>query len=1170
MAKDKKFDWSDIIDYFTKVQNGTKDLDPDNLLNAIKKMAGAHEYTVNQQKKEKELEKQREIEAQENKLKQSCSMELPLDYANAFSNDNRIEGIHTDSVADALVLSLQNIGSVDIEYIASITGENHKNIINSLKGSIFQNPEKWNECFYKGWETADEYLTGNLKYKLKIAREANQKYNGYFENNIRALLKVLPKAVSYDDIFITLGSPWVPVDVIESFIEYLLGRRGNKVPHTVRHNALTGTWEIINKNYGLDYTKSNSTYGTFRNPAIYIIEKSLNMKTVSVFDEVPSATSKSGKKRVLNKNETAVTLEKQKMIIEEFQRWVWKDEERKKRLEGIFDEQYASYRRRHFDGSFLQFAGLNENVSLYPYQKDAVARILFSPNTLLAHDVGSGKTYVMIAAGMELRRMGLSKKNLYVVPNNIVGQWKDIFFSMYPQAKVKVVEPKSFTPSKRKDVLEDIVNNDYDGIIMAYSCFEMIPLSKEELRRQLIEKRETFERDSRKGIDNPNENKKSAMTSGLIKEVSKIDKLLQALEVDLVLAKYPVTFDKLGITRLFVDEAHNFKNVPIETKIGNVLGISSSGSAKCKEMLDKIRYVQGHNNGGGVVLATGTPITNSLTDAYVMQMYLQSGELALLDIQNFDAWIGMFAEKNTEFEVDVDTSGFRLATRFSRFHNLPELTSLLSSIADFHHVDKSAELPDFNGYKDALVAKTPDFDNYLKEITKRADAVRNGQVPRTEDNMLKITTDGRKAALDVRLVNPQVRFNMQSKVQRCAENIADLYFKTEENKLTQLVFCDTSTPKDTFNIYDDLFVRLISFGVDTKHIAYVHDADTEEKRNKLFEEMRNGTIRVLIGSTFKLGLGVNVQDKLVAVHHLDVPWRPADMVQREGRIIRPGNTNREIFIFRYITEGSFDAYSWQLLETKQNFISALLSGALEERDGNDVDDAVLNYAEVKALAIGNPLIKERVEVANELSRLRLLQNKTVENRISLQQEMLALPTEIEEQKDRVNKCRSDAKFYAEEKARRRSISALKEDDGQKTQKGVNTELQEKKRKFREYVFNEVCKNAMQHEERRIISFCGFDIILPANMLKEKPYVYLQRQGRYYVEIGDSSLGVIKRLFNCLEDLDGRLERLDGKLSELLLKKESIRQALLSGDSYADEIEKAKERLETIDKKLGVK
>ncbi len=829
-----------------------------------------------QREEEQKRKKEEKIRKQKEHIEEVTCMDLPLDWSNPFYADERATGICIENISDALVKSLTTFGKVDIEFIASVTGNDYKTVINALKGSIYQSPLTWNECFYQGWETADEYLSGNLMQKWKTAKKANRKYNGYFKDNVKAIESVLPPTVATEDIYITLGSPWVPSDIIDDFIEHLFGgyttywcdSKRTREYLSVKHDELTGTWEVPQKTRYQHGVTDTEAYGTSRLEALYILEKTLNMKTVAVKDEFKCSTNASGVKRVINKEETLLALEKQQKMIKEFQDWVWKDEERKERLERIFENKYSCVRRRIFDGSFLTFPNLSPNITLFPYQKNAVARIIFTPNTLLAHDVGSGKTYIMIASGMELRRMGLSKKNLYVVPNNIVGQWQKIFLEMYPDAKILTVDPKSFVPSKRETVLEKIRDEEFDGIIMAYSCFEQIPLSQEFYIDELQDMKE-------KVNDLLSDSKKT--TKRLSNKKEKLEKQIAELATTLDNINSGVFFDELGISRLYVDEAHNYKNVPIETKADNVLGITRSGSKKCKDMLDKVRVVQ--KSGGGVVMATGTPITNSITDAFIMQRYLQNGELGLLDLQNFDSWIGMFAEKSNEFEIDVDTSNYRLATRFSKFHNLPELTTLFSQIADFHHIDKINGIPEFDGYSDALIGKTQSFEKYLKNISSRADTVRKGVVSKRMDNMLKITTDGRRAALDIRLVDPKEQFTSQSKVFRCAENIFDIYLKTDG---TQLVFCDTSTPKSSFNMYDELKRLLIKKGILSSQIAFVHDATTEVKRNTLFKMMRDGEIRVLIGSTFKLGIGVNVQDKLIAIHHLDVPWRPADV----GRILR--------------------------------------------------------------------------------------------------------------------------------------------------------------------------------------------------------------------------------------------------------------------------------------------
>ena len=1088
-------------------------------------------------------------------------MDLPLDWGSVFGTDKSTAGEHFDSIPDALVHCICTHGEVDIEYISAVTGEDCKIVIETLKGSIYQNPDKWGEVYYKGWEMAEEYLSGNLMRKWQAANEANKKYNGYFKDNLRAIEKVLPPSVATKDIYITLGSPWVPADIIDDFMMELFGNpfRFAYTPefqkrveeyYGTKHDPITGSWEIPEKNRYYHSVLVSRTYGTERMEALHILEKTLNMKTIVVTDEEKCRTNSSGKKRVINQAETLAAIEKQKKLIKAFQDWVWKDKARKERLEIIFENRFSCVKRRLFDGSFLTFPNMSDAIQLYPYQKNAVARILFTPNTLLAHDVGAGKTYVMIASGQELKRMGLSAKNMYVVPNNIVGQWAQIFKTMYPDAKLIVVDPKSFKPEKRKKILERIRDEESDGIIIAYSCFEQIPLSKEYFREEIREEKEKVEQAIRE--------KKKA--TGKLKK--KRDQLISDLE-DLLYGTEDTCdglyFDELGITRLFVDEAHNFKNVPLETKANCVLGISSAGSKKCRDMLDKVHMIQKNNGGKGVVMATGTPITNSITDAFIMQMYLQSGELAMLDLQSFDSWIGMFAEKRTEFEIDVDTSSYRLATRFAEFHNLPELTSLLSMIADFHQVDVENDVPVHDGYKDSLVPKTPELAEYLKDISARADAVRARLISREEDNMLKITTDGRKAALDIRLVDEKAGFSYSSKVARCAENVALIYFRTSDKKSTQLIFCDSSTPKQEFNIYDELRKRLEFFGIPSEQIAYIHDAKTEKERLKLFARIQSGEVRVIIGSTFKLGIGVNIQNKLVALHHLDVPWRPADMTQREGRIIRQGNENKVVEIYRYITEGSFDAYSWQLLETKQRFISNLLSGSVTERDGKDVDDIVLNYAEVKALAVGNPLVKERVEAQNELTKYLSLQKKTLDARLGMEKELHELPEKIEKQKERIANCIKDLNAYNDwkEKNAAEETVLLKEQE---------TEI---RRSFREELNAAIKENDFKEHDRVFATYKGFEIVLPARMEKIKPFVWIRLNGQYYLEMADTQLGNLIRIDNFLDGFEDRLTKYREGLLKLEARKCEIEAELLKNESYTDEIEYYRLKVNELDERLGV-
>lgn len=1166
------FEQMSIFGIMNLLDNTENTLSSDDISKIIDKLSDAKrkKESIEAKKRRQEERERREREAREEKerkeahIREVTSMDLPLDWENVFNQDVRTKGVHADSISDGLMYSLSNLGRVDIEYISSITGEDYKTIICALKGSIYQNPETWGECFYKGWETSEEYLSGNMIRKWKAAKEADKEYNGYFSENIKAIEKVIPPTVATNDIYITLGSPWVPADIIDDFILHLFGdpfkhdrsRYNQAVIDRMMeswktiHDEITGTWEIPCKSRYNDSVSVSNTYGTDKLEALYILEKTLNMQTIAVKDKICCATNASGVKRVINKAETAAAIEKQQKLIKEFQKWVWEDDARKERLERIFENKFSCIRRRIFDGSFLRFPDMSAQINLYPYQKDAVARIIFTPNTLLAHDVGAGKTYVMIAAAMEMRRMGLSEKNMFVVPNNIVGQWKNIFHEMYPSADILCVDPKSFAPSKRESILERIRDNDFDGIIIAYSCFEQIPLSKGYYQNLLIDEQKHIAEIA---------GKKNKATSRLKKKQAAVSKALSELSVAMDDLYNGVYFDELGITRLFVDEAHNFKNVPFETKTNNVLGINSTGSKRCQDMMDKVHMIQKKNDGKGVVLATGTPITNSITDAYIMQQYLQSGELGMLDLQSFDSWIGMFAERVTKFEVDVDTSTYRLATRFAKFHNLPELTSLLSSVADFHQVDESAGIPAFDGYNDALVSKTPAFAAYLADISTRADNVRKGRISRKDDNMLKITTDGRKAALDLRLVDPNAVFTYQSKVARCVENVADIYFRTTSRKSAQIIFCDASTPKAGFNIYTELKDRLVLHGVPESKIAFVHDAETETKRSLLFAKVRSGDIRILIGSTYKLGLGVNVQERLIALHHIDVPWRPADMTQREGRILRRGNTNSKVYIYRYITEGSFDAYSWQLLETKQRFISELLSGSLTERSGTDIADTVLDYAEVKALAVGNPLVKQRVEAANELTRYMALQSKLVESRIRLEKELLEMPGQIHNQIDLIEYCKQDLAFYTEW----RKINPPVEDSKLKKEEA------EKRKTLREFIGTAIREHVLETKEKTLISYRGFAIVLPANMTLEKPYVWLKKSGKYYVELGDTDIGNLIRIDNYLDSLGDHLSKLMLNLEKLREKEKDIRFELSKDESYTDQIETYKNKVKKLDKKLGV-
>ncbi|MBE6533990.1 MAG: hypothetical protein E7678_03350 [Ruminococcaceae bacterium] len=1101
---------------------------------------------------------------------ETTAMELPLDYVNNFDEDERAN-IHCDSIAEGLLVSLDALGLVDIEFISSVTGEEMKTVIESLKGSIYQNPLHWEECYYKGWETSDEYLSGNLMHKLAIAEAANEEYPGVFDNNIKGLKDVISPNLNTDEIYVTLGSPWVPSDVIDDFILHLIGidKIKGEYPtsaepllqskYAVRHDSATGMWEIPEKtrfrknhDYGKYEEYNCFIYGTNRMDMLYLLENILNMKTIAIYD-YPDTDKKV---KIVNQKETVKILEKQNKMIDEFKKWVWADEKRKARLQGAYCRRYGNIKKRVFDGSFLELTDMNPKIKLKKHQRDSIARIIFSPNTLLAHDVGAGKTYTMIAAGMELRRLGKSQKNLYVVPNNILAQWVEMFRDMYPNAKLLVVNNKNFCLNKRTETLKRIINDDFDAILMTYSCFDMLSLSKKYYQ--------DFYKAKLKMLDDASASFHSK--KDVERKKATIFRVLEKLQEDMSKNVCEIPFDELGINTLFLDEAHNYKNVPLESSIAHVKGFNKVGSRKCEGMMDKIHCVQRQNNGGRIVLATGTPITNSITDIFVLQKYLQDGELEFLGIQNFDSWVGMFAKKTTEFEIDIDTNSYHLASRFSRFYNVPELTDILSSVADFYHVDQTAGIPELDGYIDSVRVGSDDFKKFLREISARADDVRQKRVDKKVDNLLKITTDGRKAALDMRLIDLEYGFDIDSKVVRCAETVMDIYEKTRDKKLIQMVFCDSSTPKAGFNLYDELKRLLVAMGMPKDEIAFIHDADSEAKKKLLFHDLCNGTLSVVIGSTFKMGLGVNVQKRLCALHHLDVPWRPADMVQREGRILRQGNECDNVQIYRYITKGSFDAYSWQLLESKQKFISQILSGHVSVREGDDVDETVLNYAEVKALAVGNPLIKQRVELINELDKYKILNRDYIEERAKKKRILGELPEQIEKQIQRIENTKKDISFYACNKIDYKQMDY------------------EEQKFIREKIYVAAKTHVNMPFEQKVLTYQGFDVVVPARMqpkvpyVKDEndasiknpiPYVFVKRNGVYYMEI-ESLLGITKRLNNLLENLDDKRINQEKELERLKFKKETIEKELEEEDNiFIDEIEALTEKIAKINKELGL-
>ncbi len=1073
---------------------------------------------------------------------------LLLDYDSYEEPD---EDAEESSPVDALAKCINKFGYVDICWIAERACMGVKETGEALRGLIYRNPDAWSGREEDGWEMADEYLSGNIRVKLTKARIANKRYLGQFDYNIRALKKLLPPELSAEEIVIPLGSPLLTTEIVDDFINYLFDLPPHRRYSGTRHDELTGSWEIPDKERFSKCVRAKITYGTDRVNGIQILQDRLNHKITSPTDEVRSDSSKTGTVRIVNQEEAAAANEKGDMQEEEFRKWLWSDDERKYYLLNKVSRLYDSNVTRRFDGSMLELPGLAEGVTLFSYIRDHVAAIVFGAGcTLLAMDTGAGKTYVMIISAMELIRLGLAKKCMFVVPTDLVGQWHEVFMRLYPDAKVLTVDSKNYSGNRKDRVLQDIRDNDYDGIIIAYSCFDDIPLSRQHFIKHLTEERDKLEKALRE--------KKDESTSRLRKRYKNACEKLGKAAVAEDASKSIVCFDQLGIDRLYIDEAHTYKNLSIETSIKGVYGISTNGSDKCNGMLEKVYHIQKKNHGGGVVMATGTPVTNSITDLFVFQKYLQNGTLEAVELSSFDAWTGMFAKQKTEFEIAVDTSTYRQATRFSEFHNIPQLTSMLSKIARFQNIEEREGIPAFTGYKDVIVTRSAYLRWFLEDISRRADKVHKRKVKRTEDNMLKITIDGRLAALDIRLVRPEITDPGPTKVSECAERAALIYFKTRENRSTQLIFCDSSTPKKGFNVYDELKRMLIFYGVRAEEIAFIHDAKSAAKRDKLFRDFRAGRIRILVGSSPKLGLGVNVQDKIIAVHHLDIPWKPAEWVQREARAFRPGNENSEVDVYRYITEGSFDAYSWQILETKQSIIENLLSGMSTSSTCLDVDDAVLTFAEVKALTVGNPLLRQRFEVSNELRRVTALRNKHAESHTKLELRNAELPGIIADKQREYTTCCEDAKYTASAKAVLETTRAVS-----------RKKAAQDRRELRNKISEELQHNVMMDTERKAAEYRGFSIILPAAMSAEYPYVLLERAGRYRVYLGNKELRILTRIDNEIDGLQERADLIGQEIDSLYREKIENDRELALNPGYDARIRQLKAKLRVIEAQLGV-
>lgn len=1019
-----------------------------------------------------------------------------------------------DTASEALAVSLSEKAGVDLAYMSQLAGKSEEEITKELAGVIFQNPVT------EEWETADEYLSGNVREKLSVAKTFAENHPEY-AINVTSLEGVQPKELDASEIEVRIGATWISTKYIEDFMretfetpEYLFDRKAMGV----QYSNVTGQWNVKGKNADRGNALVNMTYGTSRANAYRILEDSLNLRDTRIFDVV---TEDGKEKRVLNKKETMLASQKQEAIREAFKDWVFRDPERRQDLCTKYNELFNSTRPREYDGSHLKFPGMTPDIILRPHQLNAVAHQLYGDNTLLAHCVGAGKTFEMIAAAMESKRLGLCQKSLFVVPNHLTEQWASDFLRLYPGANILAATKKDFEPANRKKFCSRIATGDYDAVIIGHSQFEKIPLSTERqmamIERQIAEiemaiealKAENGERYSIKQME---KTKKSLNT--------RLSRLNDASRKDNV-----VTFEQLGVDKLFVDESHNYKNLFLYTKMRNVAGIAQSEAQKSSDMFAKCQYMDELTGGKGITFATGTPISNSMTELYTNMRYLQYNTLQRLGLGHFDSWAASFGETQTAIELAPEGTGYRAKTRFAKFFNLPELIALFKESADIQTPDM-LKLPVPEADYENIVLKPSEYQqDMVHSLADRAEAVRDRKVQPNIDNMLKITNDGRKLALDQRLINAMLPDEENSKATTCVEKAFEIWEQTKEQKSAQLIFCDLSTPKGdgTFNVYEDIRDKLMAKGVPENEIAFIHDANTETRKAELFAKVRSGQVRFLLGSTAKMGAGTNVQDRLIALHHLDVPWRPSDIEQQEGRILRQGNMNDKVKIFRYVTEGTFDSYSWQLIENKQKFIGQIMTSKSPVRSCEDIDEAALTYAEVKALATGNPYIKEKMDLDIQVSKLKLLKANHTSQKYRLEDNIVKhYPVQIASMKERLAGYRADIQTYAQNKFPDKDTFSIKIGNRVYTDK-----------KEAGAALIDMCRSAKQPNMAVTIGeYQGFKMSVSYDSFFSKFTVNLKGSISHEVEIGTDPLGNLQRLSNALEGMNKRMEEVAQKLENV--------------------------------------
>ena len=1026
-----------------------------------------------------------------------------------------------DTPSEALAVSIGEHGKVDLPYMAELLGTpgEYGRITAELSGVIFKDPAADPTDPEAGWQMADEYLSGDVRAKLRMAQFAAET-NPEFAVNVDALTKAQPRELEASEIDVRLGATWLAPEIIQKFMTETF-----QIPYYLRHavkvrySPYTAEWRVEGKTAtGRGDIISSETYGTSRANAYKILEETLNLKDIRIYDAIEDAEGKP--KRVLNKRETMLAQQKQQVIKDAFANWVWQDPQRRIALVKQYNELFNSTRPREYDGSHIHFVGMNPEITLREHQRNAIAHVLYGGNTLLAHEVGAGKTYEMAASAMEAKRLGLCQKSLFVVPNHLTEQWASEFLNLYPNAKLLVARRKDFETANRKKFCARIATGDYDAVIIGHSQFERIPLSFERQERIIQEQ-----------IDETlaaiNELKAHAGENFSIKQMEKTRKTLETKLEKLRSDERKddvITFEQLGVDRLFVDESHFYKNLFLTTKMRNVAGLSTSEAQKSSDMFGKCRYLDEITGGRGVVFATGTPVSNSMTELYTVMRYLQYSTLQQKKLTHFDCWASTFGETTTAIELAPEGTGYRARTRFAKFFNLPELMSMFKEVADIKTSDQ-LHLPVPEAKFETVVAKPSEIQKEMvQELSKRAADIHSGIVDASVDNMLCVTNDGRKIGLDVRLMNPMLPDDPNSKLNVCVQNVLKIWEEGKDQKLTQLLFCDLSTPKNdgNFNVYDDIRKKLVAAGVPENEIEFIHNADTEAKKAALFSKVRSGDVRVLLGSTAKMGAGTNVQSRLVAVHHLDVGWKPSDMTQRNGRIIRQGNMNKEVKVFNYVTEGTFDAYLWQTLENKQRFISQIMTSKSPVRSCEDVDEQALSYAEIKALCAGNPLIKEKMDLDVQVAKLKVLKADHQSQKFRLQDKLLTkFPADIQETNAYIAGVKADAQLAAAHLQVQEGFCGM-------TIKGVAYD--EKKTAGERLVL--ACSELPNAEEKIIGSYRGFELSLRFDAFRTEYQALLKGQRKYTVPLGTDPLGNIIRLDNSLNNFPERINSAENELATL--------------------------------------